>query len=245
MQATITDEGRLELEHPTLDDAKSFFEEARKTQGFYLVLDRQLEFFTRLPACARADKGFEFDFEAEVVQVYPVAGGFGTAFQLHDWNDARAAELEKKLKGRQRVLSESDLSPIHKIKKMNPNQRFILASKASRVERQILIRDSNPQVLMGLLNHPRIENKEVLDILKSHFATGGVMEQVARNRKWMQHPEIPTIIAKSNKTPQPLAIKLLDSLRTQDLRQMARNTGLREGIKRAALKLYTKRIGKS
>ena len=192
---------------------------------------------------ASEDTVFEFDFEAEVVQVYPVSGGFGTAFQLCDWGEAKEKDLEKKLKGRQRAVSDSELSPMFRIKNMNPTERFILASKASRIERQILIRDNSPQVLMGLLNHPQIEIREVIEILKSHFATGGTFEQVARNHKWMQNPEIPSLIAKNPKTPQSLAIKLLDMLRTSDLRMMAKNTGLREGLKKAALRLYTKRSG--
>lgn len=243
MQAKIKDDASLDLEIASREEARTFFDEAKKTQGFYLVLDRQLQFFERLKALAWSDDGFEFGFEATVVQANPVSGGFGTAFQFCGWNEAREKDLEKRLKRRQRVASDSDLSPIHKIKKMNPTERFILASKASRVERQILIRDNSPQVLMGLLNHPRIEIKEVIEILKSNFATGGTMEQVARNRKWMQNPEVPTLIAKNPKTAQPLAIKLLGTLRTSDLRLMARNTGLKEGLKKAALKLYTKRSG--
>lgn len=243
MQARIKDDGSLDLELASREEARTFFDEAKTTQGFYLVLDRQLGFFERLKARAWSKDGFKFAFEAEVVQANPLSGGFGTAFQFCDWNGDRVQDLEKKLKGRQRVASDSELSPTFRIKQMNPTERFILASKASRVERQILIRDTSPQVLMGLLNHPQIETKEVIEILKSHFATGGTMEQVARNRKWMQNPEIPALIAKNPKTAQPLAIKLLDMLRTSDLRLMARNTGLKEGLKKAALKLYTKRSG--
>jgi len=219
MEASSTDDATLAIDAST-DEAETFFAAARETLGFFVELSRQLEFRRRLTVRA-------------------------TGFQLVDWNDERAAELERRLKGEEAELSDSQLSPMFKIKKMNPSERFILATKASRVERQILLRDTSPQVLLGLLQHPRIEPKEVIEILKSSFATGAVMEQVARNHKWMQNPEIPALIAKSPKTPQPLAIQLLEMLRTPDLRVMAKSTGLREGIRKAALKVYTKRIGKS
>lgn len=244
MEATLPDDGTLAIDFASTDDAEKFFAAARETLGFFVELSRQLEFRQRLTVRTTAP-GFAFELAVEVVQVFPVSGAFGTGFQLVDWSDERAAELERRLQGDEPALSDSQLSPMFKIKKMNPSERFILATKASRVERQILLRDSSPQVLLGLLQHPRIEPKEVIEILKSNFTTGAIMEQVARNHKWMQNPEIPALIAKSPKTPQPLAIQLLDMLRTPDLRVMAKSTGLREGIRKAALKVYTKRIGKS
>lgn len=244
MQAALTDDGTLAIDFASTDDAERFFAEAREHVGFFVELSRQLEFRQRLTVRAVAPGGFEFELAAEAVQVFPVSGGFGTGFQLVDWSDERAAELERRLEGEEPELSESQLSPMFKIKNMNPTERFILATKASRVERQILIRDTSPQVLLGLLQHPRIEPKEVIEILKSNFATGAIMEHVARNHQWMQNPEIPALIAKCPKTPQPLAIQLLELLRTPDLRQMAKSSGLREGVRKGALKVYTKRIGK-
>ena len=243
MQGKITNDGTIELGFSSLEEAKSFFDGVRETQGAYLEVDRLLQFFERRKIRATAGDAFDFAFEAEVVQCHPMAGGFGAAFQLCDWPPEKEKQLEQALAGKTPELSDSQLSPMHRIKKMNPTERFILATKASRVERQILIRDSSPQVLMGLLNHPRLENKEVIEILKSHFVTGGVLEHVARNRKWLQHPEVPALIAKNPKTPQPLAIKLLDLLQRRDLQQLAKSSGTREGLKKAALKLYLKRIG--
>jgi len=232
----------LHLELGSLEEARGFWTEANTTAGFYVVLARQLPFRARLRVETRAT-GFELDCEAEAVQVFPVAGGFGTAFQLSEWDAEKAAELERRLAGEE-AAAESELSPMFRIKKMNPSERFRLAMKATRVERQILLRDGSPQVLLGLLQHPQIETQEVLEIAKSAFATAAIMEQVAGNRKWMAHPELPSIIAKSPKTPQPLALKLLDHLRTPDLQQLAKSQAVREAIRKAALKAYLKRIGK-
>ncbi len=238
MQAKMTD-GALAIELASTEAVKSFFAEAVKTLGFYLQLEAQLEFFQRFEIEISAP-GIKFAFAGEVVQVHPVSGGFGTAFQLVDWDAKKEKELESKLRG---DMADSELSPVFKIKKMNPSKRFLLAMKASRVERQILLRDNSPQVLLGLLRHPQIENKEVIEVVKSSFATGAIMEQVASNRKWMAHPDLPVLIAKSPKTPQPLAMKLLTMLRTADLQVMAKSSALREPLRKAALKVYLKRIG--
>lgn len=235
------DDSTLTLGMASREDAERFFATAREQAGVFAVLPRQLPFLHRLALEAKAP-GFACGCEVEVVQVYPQPGGFGTAFQLVDWDAAKEAALEKALEGEAEV-SESELSPMWKIKQMNPTERFRLAMKASRVERQILIRESSPQVLLGLLQHPQIETKEVMEIVKSNFATAGIMEQVARNRKWMSHPDLPALIAKSPKTPTPLAIKLLEYLRTPDLQQMAKSQGLREQLRKAALRVYMKRTG--
>ena len=127
-----------------------------------------------------------------------------------------------------------------RIKTMNPNERFRLALRGNRTERAILLRDTSPQVLLGLLSHPQLETKEVLEIVKSNFASGAIMERVAKNRQWLLHPDIPATIVKSPKTPAPVALKLIDILRKSDLQKLAKGAP-RENVRKAALKLYEKR----
>ena len=134
-------------------------------------------------------------------------------------------------------------SPIFRIKAMNPTQRFQLAMKASRPERQILLRDPSPQVLMGLLSHPRLEDKEVLEIIKSNYASAGILQRVAENKKWMGNAEIRVFIVRNPKTPAPIAIKHLPSLRTSELQAMAKGAWCRESLRKQALKVYMKRTG--
>ena len=246
MKATLqTDDNAVRLEFDEIEEVEAWFGEVKEQTGFYIQLDRELKQYQRLAFTATAPPSFEFGFEAEVLQVFPGAGGCGTAFRLC-WRPGQSEELVRKLQGLPE-RSESDdpsmMSPLFKIRQMNPNERFMLATKASRTERQILLRDTSPQVLLGLLSHPRIETKEVLELVKSTHATGAMMDRVAGNRKWMSNPEVQLAIIKSPKTSPPLAIKLLDTARTQDLRMLAKSSSLREQVKRAALRVYLKRTG--
>ena len=43
MRDTITDDGTIEVALGSLDEAKSFFDGARETQGIYLELDHALQ----------------------------------------------------------------------------------------------------------------------------------------------------------------------------------------------------------
>ena len=243
MKATLQPDGdAVTLEFADVAGVEAFFSEVKDQMGFYVQLDRELKQYARLAFAAVVTPGFEFAFEAEVIQVFPGPGGCGTAFQLC-WHPGQSEELDRKLKGRPEAGDPSVSSPLFKIRNMNPNERFRLATKASRTERQILLRDSSPQVLLGLLAHPRLETKEVLELVKSNYATGAMMDRVAGNRQWMSNPEIQIAIVKSPKTSPPLAIKLLETTRTPDLRMLAKSSSVREQVRRAALRVYLKRTG--
>ncbi len=255
MKATLqAAEELITLEFDGVPEVESFFAEVKEQAGFYLQLDQELKQYQKLTFAASAPPRFDFSFEAEVLQVFPGPDGCGTAFRLC-WQPGQSQELDDKLKGRRSaggfageagVAQEehaSNQSPLFRIKNMNPNERFILATKASRTERQILLRDTSPQVLLGLLSHPRLETKEVLELVKSTHATGAMMDRVAGNRKWMSNPEVQAAVVKSPKTSPPLAIKLLDGLRVGDLRQLAKSSSVREQVRRAALRVYLKRTG--
>ncbi len=259
MKATLlAAEDLVTLEFGAVAEVESFFAEVKEQTGFFLQLDRELKQYQKLTFTVTAPPSFEFSFEAEVLQVFPGPNGCGTAFRLC-WRPGQSLELANTLEGRpaeaeaaagpaaeKGVAQEehaANQSPLFKIKNMNPNERFILATKASRTERQILLRDTSPQVLLGLLAHPRLETKEVLELAKSTHSTGAMMDRIAGNRKWMSNPEVQLAVVKSNKTSPPLAIKLLENLRVPDLRIMAKSSSVREQVRRAALRVYLKRTG--
>jgi len=244
MQTTLQEQSAsIVLDFANLAEAEKFFAEAEMQSGFFLELDRELKQFQRFAVTANARPRFRFRFEAEVVQVFPAAGGYGSAFQLCDWTATKDRELDRKLRSGGEE-DESVVSPVFRIKKMDVSERFRLATKASRPERQILLRDGSPQVLLGLLVHPRIEDREVKAIIDSPIATAAIMKRVAANRKWMANPEILLAVVRSPKTPPPIAIKLLPILRTPDLRVLARGSAARENVRKAALRVYLQRTGR-
>ena len=214
MRTTLSPEsGSLELEFPSTRAAHDYLEQASRDDGFVLPLERELKLFESLDCSVSIPESAPFSFRAEVIQVFPSPEDtFGTAFQIADSASlplaALARTLEKdSLKSEEpanddpQAQHEAEGSPTFRIRDMNPNQRFRLAVRASRIERQILLRDHQPQVLLGLLSNPHLEDKEVLEIAKSNFATGGVMQRLADNRKWIQNPELKLVLVKS---PRPL-----------------------------------------
>lgn len=133
------------------------------------------------------------------------------------------------------------VSLAHRIRQMNPNEKARLAARGGRQERRLLLRDHTFTVQMGLLNNPRTEIKEILEIAKNPQTTGGILKRLATDRKFTGNYEVQLALVKHPGTPTPLAIRLLELLRISDLRMLAKSQALRENVRKAALRLYLQR----
>ncbi len=94
---------------------------------------------------------------------------------------------------------------------------------------------------MALLSNPRIEPKEVLQIAKNPQASSGVLQRIAQDRRFSGNHEIQLALVKNPKTPSPIATRMIEVLRTSDLRDLAKSQSLRENIRKAALRVYLRR----
>jgi hypothetical protein len=240
--------GALELDFDEPAEIERFFGEASSNQGFFLDLEQPPRQYQTFRCVAFGPDGFRFTFEAEAIQVFPRPGGVGAAFQLRSWTQLKERELERRLASATEEVDAGEqigVSPIFRIKTMNPKQKARLAMTGSRSERQILMRDHSSEVLAALLNHPRVEEAEILEVVKSPHSTGAIMKRVADNKKWMQNADIRVAVVRSPKTPTPLAIKYLSTLPTSELQTLAKMGNAREVLRKEALKIYLQRTGKS
>ena len=235
------------------DAIREFFASAVANGGFMIPLDVRPQPFATLEITAGDGAGFELVFHARVVQISERGGALTVALLLSDWSEAKGRELERRLAAGEEVPraegapAESGAydaaSPVFRIRQLDPGKRMILAMKADRAERQVLCRDTSPQVLLGLLSNPRLEAEDVLAIVRSNHAGTAVLQRVAGERRWMGSAEIRTAVVRNPKTPTPLAVRLLDSLPISELRDLAKMGSIREDVRRAAFRVYTRMTG--
>ncbi len=135
-------------------------------------------------------------------------------------------------------------APVFAIRQMNPNQRMRLASTANRNERQVLLRDGSPQVLMNLLNNPQIENREIIELIKNPQCSAGILKRIAQDRRYTSNYEVQAALVRNPKTPTPVAVRLVEYLRLNDLRDMSKSQALRDDVRQAALRVYLRRSSK-
>ena len=258
LEEDAEDGATVHLELAGADAVRAFFDTARQDTGFLLPLPHSPKLYEALPVRVTCGESFEMELDARVIQSFerpgPDGARYQVAFQLEGWNPGRNAELMRKLSqipaeggGSEggKAAGEGEVrgsSPMFRIKAMNPNERMRLALKAGRTERAILVRDTSPRVLMGLLGNPRLDGEDVLRIVRSTHVNAAILKRVAGERRWIQNPEIRNAVVRNPKTPTPLALRLLETLRTPDLQVLAKSGQSKEALRRAAVRLYLKRI---
>ena len=206
-----------------------------------VCLAEELALFTKIIIDIRSEDSAQLELQSEVAQVFPLPDG--------TWNTALLAqsvpELTPPEPGARDEGETRGGAPIYRIQQMNPNEKARLATRAGKQERQVLLRDSSPMVLQSLLANPRIEARDIVRIVRSTHVNGGLLKRIAEDGRWGKNQEILASIAKNPKTPAPLTTRLMDRLRTSDLRVMGKmSSGLREDVRRAALREYLRRSGR-
>ena len=132
-------------------------------------------------------------------------------------------------------------SRLDELRAMPRPQKLILAGKADRATRVLLMRDVDPQVLFYVCKNPRITLDEILEITRLGTLSGAVADLIATSAQWVQSEQVRLNLVQNPKTPTPTALKLLPGLNIRHLQTMAKSWNVRPQIKQAALKLVIER----
>lgn len=255
------DAGRLLLHFDDRAELESWIERGRG-YGLTVRLDERLDDGAEV-VLVLTSPGLSLEVPTRIKQVFRSGRDrFGTVFEPADWSDlepdggaqGQAANGESRAGGEageptassgeettEPADEMSGTSIAFDIRQLNPSERIRLASRASRNERQVLLRDPAPPVHMALVSNPRIEAKEVLEIAKNSQAAAGVLQRIAQDRRFSGNYEIQLALVKNPKTPSPTAVRFVEMLRLSDLRDLAKSQALRENVRSVALRTYLKR----
>ncbi|HEU4889168.1 MAG TPA: hypothetical protein VFV49_14880 [Thermoanaerobaculia bacterium] len=114
-------------------------------------------------------------------------------------------------------------------------EKLLLAIKAERSERALLLQDNDPRVLLSLLRNPRLTVDEVARIAKSPFLTFQVADVIVKTTQWMSSLDVRLALIRNPKTPPAFALQILPSLPDAEVRSIAR-AGTSMALKTAALR---------
>lgn len=132
-------------------------------------------------------------------------------------------------------------SPLDDLRAMPRPQKLILAAKADRATRVLLMRDVDPQVLFYVCKNPRITLDEILEITRLGTLSAAVADLIATSAQWVQSEQVRLNLVQNPKTPTPTALRLLAGLNIRHLQAMAKSWNVRPQIKQAALKIVLER----
>lgn len=123
-----------------------------------------------------------------------------------------------------------------RLRNLTPPQKQLLAPKADRVTRALLLQDSDPMVTFALLKNPRLSIDEVVRIAKSPALGFQAAELILKTSQWAANLDVRLALVHNPKTALPLALRILPTLPESDVRYIARGNATSQALKQAALR---------
>src|SRR5712692_5670413 len=122
-----------------------------------------------------------------------------------------------------------------RIRNLAQMEKLLLAVKADRSERALLLQDNDPRVLLSLLRNPRLTVDEVARLAKSTFLNYQIADVIMKTTQWMSVLDVRLGLMHNAKTPPAFALRILPTLPESEVRAIAR-AGSNMALKTAALR---------
>jgi hypothetical protein len=194
--------------------------------GLRMRTDDRPPLHARIEVTLRGPAGAEAKIRATVVAPLPDGVALAIESEVGDLLERLLAEAPQQ-KGQ--TLAE-------RMRGLPRVQKIILATKADRTERALLVQDNDPQVLSSLLKNPRITIEEVVRIAKSAFLNYQTVEVIMNTGQFMGSLEVRVALVHNPKTPPQFALRILPTLPESEVRTIARGAATSMALKQAALK---------
>ncbi len=116
--------------------------------------------------------------------------------------------------------------------------RIKMARGANRQIRGVLIRDTNSQVALSVVNGNSLPDQEVEQIANSRSVIGEVLSEIPKRREWIRKYSIAKALVKNPRTQLATSIGLVPRMTMRDLRDLARDKNIPDGVRSIARRLY-------
>ena len=237
MKVTELASEHFSIEFENEDEFKAEYENNISAGGLFFQTTSQLPEFTPLQLTLRLPEGNQMTVPATVVR----SMGTALAVSIEHQPEMIRSTLTAKMSENNRDTSRVEQNSWDKIRNLSRVEKLLLAPKADRSDRQVLIQDNDAQVIFSLLKNPRITTEEVIRIARSPLLSSIAVELIAKTTIWASNSEIRAALVHNPRTPTPLAIKLLPTLPEPEIRQIAKSGGISQALKQAALRIIINR----
>jgi hypothetical protein len=124
---------------------------------------------------------------------------------------------------------------------LNLGQRRALAMSPDPNTLEHLLFDPDPAVIRKLLLNPRLTLPMVVRITARRPNKPAVLAEIFQSARWSVHYDVKVALVRNHYTPPPIALRLLPSIRMQDLREVVADSTLLPEIHQAARDLLDRR----
>ncbi|MEJ2364358.1 MAG: hypothetical protein P8075_06575 [Deltaproteobacteria bacterium] len=120
-------------------------------------------------------------------------------------------------------------------------EKVKLAMSGDKEARSILIKDSNKQIQMAVLDSPRITEPEIVAIANSRNVGEDILRKIASNRDWMKNYQVRVGLINNPKTPLTIGLRMINTLMISDLKRLAKSKGVSSVLTAAANRFLIKK----
>jgi len=128
-----------------------------------------------------------------------------------------------------------------RIQRLGVVEKRHLARMGGREIRSVLIKDPNKEVLLTLLDNPKLTETEIEIMAKSRFMPEEALRKISKKREWMKKYPITLAIVTNPKTPPGIAVTFVNELKTKDLAILEKNRNISDAVRTTAKKILQSR----
>ena len=143
----------------------------------------------------------------------------------------------------QKPVEERTQSIFQRLQKLSVPEKILLALRGGKEMRTLLLRESNKDTSLSVLENPRITETEIETIVRSRSTTDEVLRRITRKREWIKKYGIMHALVTNPKTSPGVALPLVKGLRTRDLALLSKDRNVSEGTRSTAKRLLIVRKG--
>jgi hypothetical protein len=130
---------------------------------------------------------------------------------------------------------------LQKIQKLSVSNKIHLALRGGKEIRSILLRDPSKEVVLTVLENPKLTETEIELISKSRSIPDEVLRKITKKREWMKNYNVILGLVTNPKTPPGISVVLVNELKTRDLAILEKNKNVVEGVRAIAKKILRAR----
>jgi hypothetical protein len=135
-------------------------------------------------------------------------------------------------------------SAAERLATMSVLEKMKVATRGTREERAILVRDSNRIVAAAVLSSPKLTGQEVEAIAKMANVGEEVLRVIGTSRQWTKNYAVVAGLVRNPKTPVAISLNLLPRVQDRDVKMLAIDRNIPEPVRIAARKrVATIRLG--
>jgi hypothetical protein len=144
----------------------------------------------------------------------------------------------------EKAIEEKRLTISQQIMKLGVAKKIEWANKkGNREVRTLLLRDPNKLVQLAVIQSPRISEGEIAKVAQSRTSPNEVLQYIYNNRQLMKNYQIKLNLISNPKVPVGVAMRFLSTLRMAEVKALAKNKNVPQGLATAAKRLVEKKGG--